>query len=315
MTIKLCDYTLRAGGITSAQRAAVAAGLADAGIEHIELGCLSAGEALTDYYPLAEGAGASCSVMIDTERFDCAALPECNGKIARIRLPLRQGNADRVLKAVAVLAAKGYSSVCDLVGAYDYSDRELISLCESFGSTGIDQLNIVDGARLSDSRLIQRIALILDNNLAASVKIGLRSEGNSGLARFVADSFLGTAFRKERALVIEGTLLGRGTGYGSVCTECMADMLSEDFGARYDYGKLIRLISDAIPEANRDPGNIGAYHPVFYLAAKNQVDGDYGRYFLSRGIPLSGLDALLKKLAETQRFCLFDESVAEQMLA
>ncbi|MCR5622955.1 MAG: hypothetical protein K6G18_14035 [Treponema sp.] len=68
-----------------------------------------------------------------------------------------------------------------------------------------------------------------------------------------------------------------------------------------------------MPESNSDPGDSGSYHPVFYLSAKNQVDGDYGRYFLSKGVSLGELDVLLKKVAETQRLCFFDEAVAEQI--
>ena len=190
---------------------------------------------------------------------------------------------------------------------------ELLQLCEEIRGTDADQVTIADSTTLIDCRPLQRIALLLDNNLAPQVKIGLCSEGNAQLSHFIADSFLAVSMQQKRTVVVEGTLFGRGNPYGCICTECIADLLNEGFGASYDYGELIRLISTFMPESNADPGNSGAYHPAFYLSAKNHVDGEYSRYFLSKGILLSELDAVLKKVAETQSFCLFDESVAEQV--
>lgn len=97
--------------------------------------------------------------------------------------------------------------------------------------------------------------------------------------------------------------------------ECMADQLNVDFGADYDYGQLITLISLFIPESNIIPedGWLGGYHPAFYLTAKHQVDGEYGRYFLSKGVMLHELNGLLEQVAKTQRFELFDEKIAEEV--
>lgn len=59
----------------------------------------------------------------------------------------------------------------------------------------------------------------------------------------------------------------------------------------------------------------GMYHPAFYLSAKNQVDGEYARYYLSKDVPLFALNDVLKKVAETERFEFFDERKAEKILA
>ena len=57
----------------------------------------------------------------------------------------------------------------------------------------------------------------------------------------------------------------------------------------------------------------GLLDKIFYLTAKNQVDGDYGRYFLSKGVMLHEVDALLKQVAKTEKFEMFDEKVAENV--
>ena len=108
-------------------------------------------------------------------------------------------------------------------------------------------------------------------------------------------------------------MLGIGLVRNNLCTECIADQLNEDFDCDYDYEYLIALISIFIPGVNCDPDNGWGYHPIYYLAAKNQVDADYGRYFLAKGVMLYKINDLLKKVAETERFRIFDESIAERI--
>ncbi len=68
-----------------------------------------------------------------------------------------------------------------------------------------------------------------------------------------------------------------------------------------------------IPVSNMVPA-FGMYHPAYYLSAKNQVDGEYARYYLSKEVPLFALNDVLKKVAETERFEVFDEVKAEMIL-
>lgn len=311
MVIELCDYTLRSGipeYTPVSERARIATCLAEAGIENIELGWLTDCK-IQEYYPLVEVQRTSYSVTMSSRNFEYNMLPECTGKIQKIRIMLHRGDWNEPVKAAKELASKGYEPVCEIENAYEYTDAELIQLCEKMRTAGVRQVTITGCSAFPNIRTLQRITMLLDNNLDLNEKIGIRCEGNASLAHFTADNFIGIPVQKERTVIVEGTLFSK----SCICTECMADLLNEDFDAHYDYEELIRLISRTMPESNIDPGDSGLYHPVFYLSAKNQVDGDYGRYFLSKGVLLCELDSFLKKVAETQRLCFFDEAVAEQI--
>ena len=328
MKIQLLDYTIRASlsSKTDARNvqeyADVAFGLAASGIENVELGYLADEEnwlcrpmsgRIEDYYFLATNEGAEYSIMIHPTGYDIGKLPDCYGRIKRIRVLLRHDNKRDSLAYMREISSKGYKVICDIEGTYEYSDLELIQLLKALSAFDIDQVTILDATRLMDGRPVQRAALLMDNNLSPEVKIGLRSGENNGMAQFVVNNFLGTPMLGSRTVVVEGTLLGIGFISHNLCTECIADQLNEDFDGNYDYEHLIGLISIFIPGVNHDPGDVGAYHPIFYLTAKNQVDGDYGRYFLSKGVMLHEVDALLKQVAKTERFEVFDEKVAENV--
>lgn len=331
MKIELLDYTVRAS-LSNRTLAAdmreyeqFVRGLAASGIEHIELGylakdrenwfCKPLATSMEEYEVLTAGQNITYSVMLHPSGYDCGELPFCADGVQEIRVLLELGQWENAMQTVTAVRAKGYGAICDFDRIYEYSDRDILRLCEELNAVGVSQVTIVDDTKRMDGRPVQRAAMLLDGNLSSDIRIGLRSGENAGMAQFIANNFLSVPMRANRTAVLEGTLLGIGFVAGNLCTECVADQLNVDFGADYDYEQLVTLISLFIPESNAAPkdGWLGGYHPAFYLTAKHQVDGEYGRYFLSKGAMLYELDGLLKRVAETQRFELFDERIAEKI--
>jgi hypothetical protein len=325
MKIELLDYSVRASmsNLTDMQSLSqyeyLTMGLSLAGIDNIELGYLSdekngfckpITDSIIDYYILAKEHKASYSVMIHPSGYDCRKLPKCSGTIPYIRVLLKKDTMDGVRKMVEIIKEKGYNLICDIDDVYGYTDMEILKLCGYLAFIKPAQVTIVDDTNSLDTRPVRRVAMLLDNNLDESVKIALRTGINTGLSQNTATMFLDVKYQRNRTVVLESTLLGIGMIKGNLCTEVMADQLNEDFGASYDYDRLITLISLFIPKSNLMPQH-GGYHPAYYIAAKNRVDAEYAKYFLGTGIPLYMLNDIMKIVAETEQFETFDEDKAK----
>lgn len=298
-------------------------GLALSKIENIELGyltdnrdgfCQPSVNSIIDYYGLAKGGKSDYSVMIHPiDGYDIDKLPKCNGIVSKIRLLMKKGCISEIVENASMIKAKGYDVIIDIEDIYNYSDLELVKLCPILNELSPAQVTIVDTTNTLDTRPLIHTSAILDNNIADGIKIGLRTECNNRVAQNTTTMFIGIKFKASRTVVLEGTLLGIGLVRGNMCTEIAADQLNVEFGTEYDYERLVTLISLFIPDSNKVPA-FGMYHPAYYLSAKNQVDGEYARYYLSKDVPLFALGDVLKKVAETEKFQVFDELKAETIL-
>jgi hypothetical protein len=230
--------------------------------------------------------------------------------VSFVRIIVKKGCINETLKMAEIIKNKGYKLICDIDDVYSYSDIEIIELCKHMCLMKADQVTIVDNTNSLDTRPLKRVGLLLDNNLDENIKIGLRTGENMGVSQNTANMFLEERFKRSRIIVLECTLLGIGMVKGNLCTEVMADYLNTDMGYSYDYERLITLISLFIPRSNLKP-NYGGYHPAYYIAAKNNVDSEYARYFLDAGVPLYLLNVILKKVSETEQFEVFDEEKAK----
>lgn len=329
MKIELLDYSIRASMSAKSDMQSVmeyeelSRGLVFSKIENIELGYLTDNKigfcqpnvnSIVDYHVLAKEKTAIYSVMIHPfDGYGIDKLPRCNGMISNIRLLMQKNSLSEIFEKATYIKNLGYGIIIDIDGIYEYSDLELVKLCEIINNLCPNQVTIVDTTNNLDTRPLIHVSILMDNNLNDNIKIGLRTECNNRIAQNTASIFTEIRFKPNRIVVLEGTLLGLGLVRGNLCTEIMADQLNEDFGAEYDYERLITLISLFIPNSNLCPMH-GMYHPAFYLSAKNQVDGEYARYYLSKEVPLFALNDVLRKVAETERFEFFDEAKAEKIL-
>lgn len=264
--IELLDYSIRASMSAKSDMQSViefedlAHGLALSKIDSIELGyltddrdgfCQPSVNSIIDYYALTKENTSVYSVMIHPfDGYNLNRLPRCNGTISNIRLLLQRSSVSRIIDNALYIKNLGYEVIIDIDGIYEYSDLELVKLCEELNNLCPSQVTIVDTTKNLDTRPLIHTSMLMDNNLSDSIKIGLRTECNNRVAQNTATMFTEIRFKASRIVVLEGTLLGLGLVRGNLCTEIIADQLNTDFGAEYDYERLITLISLFIPNSN-----------------------------------------------------------------
>lgn len=260
--IQLLDCTLRDGayvvdgnfGETAIE--GIAKKLQEAHIDIIECGWLKDSEYKngTTFFHVPEDTAkyiaklkhnhSSFVAMIDYNRYKIDKLPPCDGKtIDAIRIVFPYGKVNEGLKLVKPIKEKGYKVYLQAANTLAYSDHDLISLAEKVNLVEPEALSIVDTFGAMSQSDLQRIFLILNNNLKNSISLGFHSHNNRQLSfalsiQFV-DSIMNVADRKG---IVDCSLCGMGRGAGNTPLELIADYLNNSYATGYDMNAIMDVI-------------------------------------------------------------------------
>lgn len=260
MNIQLLDCTLRDGAyITSGNFgdkviSGIIHNLTYANIEYIEVGWLKdevykqgstyfhQPQDMQYFLPKTRGRTRFVA-MIDYGRYDVANLtPYTSESIDTIRVVFPKEKYKEAIQSCQILKDKGYNICLQAANTQSYSDMELISLATMANAMMPDCLSIVDTFGVMYEGDLDRIFMILHNNLDKSIRLGFHSHNNLQLSFALSIHFVKLGIHTNRNIVIDSSLCGMGRGAGNTCTELITHFLNTNYEAHYDIDKIMDTI-------------------------------------------------------------------------
>lgn len=326
MRVSLYDCTVREGkplngfdngmGIASE----IETELSNSAVEYVDIGYLSDTNFASDFafYDSIEKAenllprdkSTKWVISIRVGRNELNLIPECHGIVKTIRFTIPFNDIDTLKEYSSFIKEKGYEVICELDNTFGYKDMDLLNMISAANEAGISQLTISDRAGRIFEDDLQRVYFLIDNNLSPDIRIGGRFSDAYKAAYQMARKLIELSRDDKREIVIEGSLFGIGDRQGNLIIEMMADYLNDYCSAKYNLDCMYRLIGKYIQPIVKN--QFWGYHPAYYMAGKCKVDSDYAQYMLDRDVPLEKIGNVLKKIAETEEYKEFDESIAEK---
>lgn len=192
-------------------------------------------EDIIPFIPTAKNKKTQFLAMIDYGRYDIKNLKNYDGaSIDSIRVVFPKEKFEEAIKFSKQIKEKGYKLCLQAANTQSYSDIELIQLAQLTNTVQPESLSIVDTFGVMYQSDLQRIYMILDNNLNKNIKIGFHSHNNLQLSFALAIEFVQLARMSNREIIIDSSLCGMGRGAGNTCTELVSNYLNIKNNSNYD---------------------------------------------------------------------------------
>lgn len=260
--IQLLDCTLRDGAyIVDANFGAksisgIIKKLQEAKVDIIECGWLKDGphqigtsfyhvpNDLKHYMIVPKNRNTTYVAMIDYNRYNIHNLPDYDGQtIDAIRIVFPKDKMKEGIELVRPIKEKGYKVFLQASNTWGYSDYDLLTLVDAVNIVGVEALSIVDTFGAMYSADLQRILLILNNNLCKNIKLGFHSHNNQQLSFALTMQFIETLSTIQgRNCIVDSSLCGMGRGAGNAPTELVAGYLNRTFFTGYDMNIIMDII-------------------------------------------------------------------------
>lgn len=278
--IKLLDCTLRDGAYINSSKFGVPAlkgiikKMQDADVDIIECGWLKDAphEEGSSYYHVPSDMEQylldysdryTYVAMIDWDRYDTAALPECNHKsINAVRVVFPRGKAKEGMEVGQKIRNKGYLVYLQAANTLGYSDDELEELVKCANAFKPVALSVVDtfGAMYFDD--LEHIVRFLDERLDTSIQLGFHSHNNQQLSFALTMRFVELLADSGRGVIVDASLSGMGRGAGNATTELVASYLNRKHHGNYDMDAILDAI-DMYIDGFREKYSWGYSTPYF----------------------------------------------------
>lgn len=288
----------------------LASGLADSGIDIIEMGFLrdrrklnyqgnstffTEASQITPFLPANRGKKLF-TAFVDYGMFDFDSLEERkDGYIDGIRVGFTKKNYeesfDDVIRCMKIVQEKGYKLLMQGVNSLGYTDSEYLQLIKVANELKPYAFAVVDtyGA-MYDEDLTHYFSLI-DYNLKDEIQLDFHSHNNYQLSFSLAQKLISIAGRRN--IIIDCTLNGVGKVAGNLNTELIINYLNRKYGFDYDEDLILDLI-DTYTYSLKQEHNWGYSIPAFlagefkshpnniiYLTEKFRLDTKDIKYILS----------------------------------
>ena len=323
--IELLDCTLRDGGHVNDACfgadiiKAITKGLAESGIEFVELGFLKNGtfsmeqssyNDVSEIYPtLPQKYDCDFSVMIRPDWYDINQLSDCDGRISTIRFAFYNKDVVLLQRYCKIVSNKGYRFICNPVNIMGYTDNELIELVKIVNELYPEQMTIVDTYGSMNISDLHRLYDIIENNLNKDVKIGIHLHENMALAYGLAQEFIKIKDPNRRTM-IDASLYGMGRIPGNLCIEIIASHLNKYFKANYDIDIIYELIGKYIEPIKRTLP--WGYSPAYYMTAFLNMHRSYAEYLLQKpNLSMLDINVILKSVDTSERKLFNEKHIAK----
>lgn len=257
--IELLDCTLRDGAyITNGDFGTkvikgILLNLVNANVNYVEVGWLknikyqpgsvyyNCADDVRQYLPSNQNQ--SIVVMMDYGRYDIENL-ENYDKLSfdTIRLVFPLEKYEEAIRFSFKLREKGYKICLQAANTQSYSDEQIIKLIHLANEANPISLSIVDTFGTMYSTDLNRLFMLINNNLDKNIKLGFHSHNNLQLSFSLAIEFAKLCKETKRNGIIDSSLCGMGRGAGNTCTELITNYLNNNYDANYD----LNLIMDTI---------------------------------------------------------------------
>ena len=316
--VSLLDCTLRDGAYllpdkTFGEEAirGISQGLADAGIDFIEIGFLQndgAGEGRTVYGDCREASGflpkdrknARFAVLADYSRYAAENLDDrTEGGIDAVRECFFRQERDGALEACRRIKERGYLLFIQPVDILGYTEEELGRLLDRSNALEPYCFSIVDTFGSMYPEDLQRIFALIDGQLAPSIRLGFHSHNNIQLSNALSQELIRMGAGK-RDVIIDCSVSGMGRGAGNTPTELIARYLNDRHGHGYDLDRLLDLI-DRYIDGLHDHWAWG-YSTEFFLAGCAGAHVNNIAYLRAKpGIRYQEVRSILDRLGSQER--------------
>lgn len=259
--VKLLDCTLRDGAyIVDAKFGepaikGIIKKLQDANVDIIECGWLKNSEyqAGTSFYhvpgdmaPYVNEKKTGCiyTVMIDWDRYDLNALPECDHRtVDAIRVVFPHGKHKEGVAVGKAIRKKGYRVFYQAANTLAYSDDDLVQLAKEINAVDAEALSVVDTFGAMYQEDLERILAVLDRELRDDISLGFHSHNNQQLSFALTMHFVEWMGQHSgRDIIVDASLCGMGRGAGNATTELVANYLNRKQLGNYDMDAVMDAI-------------------------------------------------------------------------
>lgn len=183
------------------------------------------------------------TVMIDWDRYNTDNLPEYDGKsVDAVRVVFPRGKCRAAMEVAQRVRDKGYQIFLQAANTLAYTDEELLDMAECLNEFHPVAVSVVDtfGAMFSED--LEHIALLLDEKLDSSIKLGFHSHNNQQLSFALTMKFVELFENSNRDIVVDASLCGMGRGAGNATTELVAGYLNRKNLGSYDMDAIMDAI-------------------------------------------------------------------------
>lgn len=327
MAIRLLDCTLRDGGHQNKScfgeqvMRDIIFGLEKSRVDYVELGFLRENnvginyaaanriEAFEERFPL-ESSETEYVIMIQQDQYDSGLLPECNGKIKRIRVSFHDYDKEEGLAYCKEVIRKGYLCHVNPINVTGYSDKELLELIKAVNGMGAAFFTLVDtfGSMTKDDLL--RMYMLVENNLKKEIGIGFHFHDNLQLAFALAQTVAENA-TDRREIILDGSLLGMGREPGNLCLELMMEYLNRKKSTYYEVDYALDLI-DTYISGLKEKYPWG-YETAYALSAQYKLHRSYAEYLMKKQKLKTRQIKLLLGMIRREKKSRYDEAYIEEL--
>lgn len=296
MNIKVLDCTLRDGGHVNQGKFGkktiedIILCLTKSKIDMIELGFLRDGsfteeqalyntiEQIVPYLPehIKEQ---EYSVMIRPDWYDISQLSACNNKINNIRFAFYYKDIELTEKYCSIAKEKGYNIYLNPVNIMSYKEKELENLLIRLNHIKPSAVTIVDTFGAIEKDDLIQIYNQFETILSKDITIGLHLHENMLLGYSLIQEFLKLK-KKERTIILDGSLNGMGRIPGNLSIEMLVNYLNKNYDKTYSVEPVLYAISHYIIPIKQEI--LWGYSPAYYFTAEMKMHRSYAEYLLEK---------------------------------
>lgn len=323
--IRLLDCTLRDGGYINEwnwgenRTKRIISKLSKSGVDIIEVGFLrneshtnpdvtvsSSISDLNRYIEVDSNAVFSAMAMISNYNIDQLAQYEGIG-IELIRVTAHDYDISELYGYASKIQDKGYKVSINPINIMGYSDYEILEVIKHVNDFRPFQFTIVDTFGSMNRGRLRQIVDLIDNNLDNNIRLGLHLHENMALSYSLAQDFLG--MNLDRAVTIDGSLMGMGRTPGNLPIELICDYVNTYCNKSYNLDYILDAIYDYIYPFR---GEIKwGYTPEYFLSAKYNLHRNYAEYLLKKGdLTTKDINFILARIDRTKA-TVFDKEYAD----
>ena len=168
------------------------------------------------------------SGMAMRSNYDINKLSPYSGKgIEMIRITAHDYDIAEGMEFAREVKEKGYKLSINPINIMGYSDEQLLWIINQVNEIHPYQFSIVDTFGSMKRRDLDRIVSLVDHNMDRSIRVALHLHENMSLSFSLAQKFLDKHL--NRAITVDGSLMGMGRIPGNLPIELIADYINEYF--------------------------------------------------------------------------------------
>lgn len=330
--IKLLDCTLRDGGYINEWNwgftviQGIIARLVASGIDVVEIGFLRDIECFNDSFAIGKSVSdlnkfipdnynkkvkkpVLCAMAMHSNYSIEHLEPYCGSGIEMIRVTAHENDIQQGLEFARKVKELGYKVSLNPINIMGYTDAQLLNIFEQVNKLQLYQFSVVDTFGSMRSRNLEHIVYLADNNLNPNIRLGLHLHENMSLGCLLAQRLID--MNLNRAVTIDGSLMGMGRTPGNLPLELISDYMNEHTDANYDIDYMMDAIQDYVAPYHGE--SRWGYNPAYFLSARHNLHRNYAEYYLNKGtLSNRDIDAILARI-EREYAAVFREEYAEIM--